>query len=233
MGDISTTVFTDEKGDNVVFDFDAFNKIFRMVKMEEKLKVSGLEEILAQEVGVTPSAIHNWRMQSNGPSDKEMIKKMASRFNLTSWESLTKKVSGEKGEHMARITDKQMESLKRVYDGIIDFLDEFKRTGGFTQVLLTKYQDMLAKNPMDKVWEHVENSHANVFLIIEKEYFYLHSLPVYEELCEYAYNDLYDIYDEKMNPSFRLDPTEEGYVSTFDDYSKALNRLKEIVEPYI
>ena len=65
----------------------------------------------------------------------------------------------------------QIESLKRVYDAIIEFLHEFYKTGGFTTALWYEFYHKGVKDPVDAIYDYVENQLDKVHLVLQKECF--------------------------------------------------------------
>ena len=133
---------------------------------------------------------------------------------------------------MEKISTLQIESIKRIYDAIIDFLDDFFKTDGFTGGLWCVFSERGSKNPEQEICEYADKKHEKVRKVFLKEYFYLHDLEVYSEINNYIENDLIDIYAGKLSYGYRYEENSDGNPTTFDDYSKALERINEIIEPY-
>ena len=82
------------------------------------------------------------------------------------------------------------------------------------------------------IYDYAQNKIEKVQKVFLKEYFYLHDTEVYEELNNYIENDLYDTFDGKLSYAYRFEAIPDGHPTTFDDYSKALQRINEIIEKY-
>ena len=61
---------------------------------------------------------------------------------------------------------------------------------------------------------------------------------VYEDLCDFVYDVVFESYDEKLGYAYRfeapvekIDGTQRG-VTTEEDYNIVLNKIHEILEPY-
>ena len=80
-------------------------------------------------LGVTKDAVNNWQYGRNGLSNPENIKKAAD-FLHVDWLLLVKKVDGE--ITMFKLTERQKDAAKRIYDILIWFLEEFSNTNGFS-----------------------------------------------------------------------------------------------------
>ena len=211
------------------FDFQSFSiyvEKFAKVKKTSKTKVF---ELIAQTVCVTPEAVKQWNYGNNGPSEIDIIQKAAALLNVKDYLNLMKKA--EEDEKMM-LSNLQIESLKRIYDDVIEYLNDFYKTDGFTGALWYVYQDQGYKDPEDKIYEYAEERIEKVLLTIQKEYFYLHDTDVYSEILEYSENDLYDIFNGKLGYAYRFESIPDGNPTTQDDYSKALKRINEIVEKY-
>lgn len=225
-------IFKLDNGKEVRFDYIRFCDAFRSYKETKHLKISKAEETLAEAINVTSNAVHNWRNKSNGPSSLDTIKSIAAAIGVSDWMMLVKEVKEETGE-MNKLSDLQIQSVKKVYDSIVDFLNEFYHTDGFTGEI---WQEFAKEHPHDTagaIYDYIETRLNVVYDTISKEYFYLHKLPIFEELEEFAYNDLYDTFNGKIKIYYRIDAMEHGYPSTYDDYMKAYNRLNEIIEKWI
>ena len=211
------------------FDFQSFSiyvEKYAKVKKTSKTKVF---ELIAQTVCVTPEAVKQWNYGNNGPSEIDIIQKAAALLNVKDYLNLMKN-AGEDEKMM--LSNLQIESLKRIYDDVIEYLNDFYKTDGFTGALWYVYQDQGYKDPEDKIYEYAEEKIEKVLLTIQKEYFYLHDTDVYSEILEYSENDLYDIFNGKLGYAYRFEAVPDGNPTTQDDYSKALKRLNEIVEKY-
>jgi len=120
--------------DNEQFQFNlqTFSKLFDEYRKKHGLRVGELENVLADNLSVTSDAVHNWRSGFNGPGDIETIQKIARELNIVDWKILLK-VRGAK--LMSDLSDKQIESVKKIYDSLIDFLIWFDETDGITGTL--------------------------------------------------------------------------------------------------
>lgn len=225
-------IFKLDDGKEVRFDYTRFCDVFRSYKETKHLKISEAEEALAEAINVTSDAVHNWRNKSNGPSSLDTVKSIAAAIGVSNWMMLVKEVKEETSE-MNKLSDLQLQSLKKIYDVTIDFLSEFNRTDGFTGGFWLKFAKEHPHDTAGAIYDYIDTRLDIVYDTILKEYFYLHKLPIYEELWEFAYNDLVDTFNEKIKADYRYDALENGYPTTYDDYMKAYNRLNEIVEKWI
>lgn len=135
-------------------------------------------------------------------------------------------------EKIVNLNSLQYESIKRIYDSVIDYLNDFYTTDGFTEGLWYKFEKMGSKDPEEDIYDYAMGKIKEVHIVFQKEYFYLRDTDVYAELCEYMDNDLYDIFDGKLSYAYRFEAIPDDNPTTADDYNKALNRLNEIVEKY-
>lgn len=133
---------------------------------------------------------------------------------------------------MESLTSLQQQSLKKIYDAIIDFLDDFNNTDGFTGTLWYVLENGGSKNPEQAIYEYAENQIEKVKKVFLKEYFYLHHTDVYEKIDAFIENDLYDTFDGKLGYAYRFEAIPKGYPTTLDDYSRALHSLNEIIEQH-
>lgn len=217
------------------FDFQSF-KIYvdgyvkRYKDKGANIKKAKVFEYIVEKANVTPEAVKQWYYGNNGPSDLAIIQKAAEVLEITDYLNLMRVAN--KGEKML-LNSLQMESLKRIYDDIIEYLEDFYQTDGFTGALWYEFERRGSKDPEDDIYEYAEDRWGKVLLRIKKEYFYLHNADVYGDILEYSENDLLDIFDGKLGYAYRFEAYPEDNPTTEDDYNKALKRLNEIVEKYI
>ena len=74
-----------------------------------KIKVNVLENSLGDYVYVTDSAVHQWRFGNNGPSDIDIIKKLANCLEICDYELL---LVDRKDDIIMKITERQKDSLE-------------------------------------------------------------------------------------------------------------------------
>ncbi len=229
------------------FNKGAFNNYFKKFFEKQKLNDDGIktigvfEEYFAKQLICSKSTVHGWEFGNSGPGDLDTIKNIAEILEISDYMYLMKEVvqkaNAEDGETEEmcdnRLTISQTESLKRIFDAVVDYLEDFDKTDGFTGTLWHKYFDAGYSNPEDKIYEYAEKKIEAVLLVIKKEYFYLHDTDAYNEVTEYAYNDLYDIFNGKLGYGYRFEAIHDGNPTATDDYTKALTRLQNIVEKYI
>ncbi len=92
------------------FDSEIFRKLFDEFK--GKRKTLDYEIELGDMFSVSGDAIHNWRFGANGPSDLDAIKEIAEYFGLSDYKKLLKK----EDDTVMQISERQKDSLKRIYD---------------------------------------------------------------------------------------------------------------------
>ena len=210
------------------FNFRSFKEIFNNYAFKNKLTKSGLEEKIADKLHLSKDAIHNWRNELNGPSDINAIKELAKELNINDVTILLRKENNKMNNNL---NDLQILSIKRIYDSIIDYLEEFYNTNGFNDL----WFDLKCKSEekpselCDIALQHVSKLH----LVLKKEYMLLKNTDIYKELEEFEYNDIYDTFDSKLTYAYRFEAIPDGNPTTDDDYYKALNKLNAIIEKYI
>ena len=213
------------------FDQYAFNMEVKMYAKQKKIRPTKVFDLIADAILVTPEAVKNWYYGNNGPSDLEMIRQIADAIEVRDYLKLMKKA--EEFIKVTNLSTLQIESAKRIYDAVIDYLTDFYKTDGFTGALWYKFAKSGSKDPEDDIYRYAERKIEIVELVLQKEYFYLRNTEIYEEFSEYVENDLYDIFNGKLGYAYRFEAMAEGNPTTEDDYSKALTRLDEIIDKYI
>lgn len=225
-------IFKLDDGKEARFYYTSFCDAFNSYKETKHLKISEAEEALAEAIHVSSDAVHNWRSKSNGPNSLAMVKSIAAAIGVSDWTMLVKEVK-EENTKMNKLSDLQMQSVKKIYDCIVDFLNEFYHTNGFTGDFWFKFNEKYPKDTAGAIYDYINGRLNVVHDTLKKEYLFLHNQPIYEELCEFAYNDLYDTYNEKIGPACRIVVPGENKPTTYDDFMKAYNRLNEIAEKWV
>ena len=219
------------ENENYRFDNVTFNTYFKNYAKYTKINIGILEEMVATKLFVSQSAVHNWRFGSNGPGTIDLIRNLASAISISNYMSLLKKiVEVNKVEEYNTL---KIESIKRVYDAIIDFLEDFQNTDGFTGSLWYDFQSQGSFDPEIDLCQYAEKRIGVVSATLQKEYFYLHDTKVYADLWEYIDNDLLETFDGKLGYAYRFEALVDGNPTTEDDYNKALKRINEIIEQYV
>lgn len=224
-------------GTNMQFNSEAFNTFFKDYKKREEIKIQELESNLGEDLGVTRDAVHNWRFGQTGPSDIEMIQKISDYFGLSNYKVLLKE---RKEDVVMQITERQKDSLKKIYDSIIDYLTIFDETDGFNDLWYRFVeQGVKPEHVENRLYDVAESEQRKVIHVFQKEYIIIHKLEVYPKLEEYIYDDLGDIYNEKLSYAYRFEAGVEKVdgtrdtVTTTEDYTAALNKINDLLDPYM
>ena len=214
---------------NFQFNFDSFRNLITKRKTDQHIKNGTTEQEIAEHVGLTQSAVHQWYVKANGPADIEVIKSIADFFSVD-YQILLKEYTEVS---YVDLGIEQIKAVKRVYDAVICFLNEFEQTGGFTTSLWMQFADNGTQLDMieDKITEYADKRLHEVLFVLKQEYFYLHDLPIYDMLFDYIVCDLYDTYDGKLSYAYRFEAQVDNNPSTEDDYEKAINTINNIIEP--
>ena len=224
--------------DNTCYCFDkrTFNSYF--LKRKGDKKVGEYEERLAKIIGTATSTIHSWRVGEGSPSDIEKIIDLASVFDLNDYKILLIK---KEGKHAMQITDRQKDSIKRIYDAVVVFFDTFDNTDGFNSYwhkICGNYKS--AKEVEHALYDIADMEHEKVKLVLKKEYIELFRLDLYEKLEEYVYDYMLDTYaDEKLSYAYRFEAGVEKIdgtrdtLTTDEEIVKAMKELHSILEPYM
>lgn len=225
------------------FDTRTFNEIFRRAaRIQSRMSLSSFEQQVGDAVSVSSSTVHAWRLGNNAPADIERVCELANYFGLSK-DTLLKQ-SGRERPMKGKYTDRQLEALRRIYAAVIDFLDEFQRTMGFTIYWFDIVDSGVApEHTENQLCELVDRKHLDVVKEIKKEAFDLRGAEIYDALLDYAWEDLINIFDGKLSYGYRFeqgtelgpDTTEEELFegSTEGDYQKALKALHAILDEYL
>ena len=209
------------------FNLNIFNFIFMHYKTKNNLKIGELEERLANFVNKDSSTIHNWRNLTSGPSDLETIQLIAKFFEIGDYKLLF----NEENESMKKLSDLQMLSVKRIYDMIMDYLEEFDKSDGFNN-----YWHDLKVEPEDRqgvLYDIALGYVDKIILAYKKEYLFLKNTEIYEKIGNFIYNDLYETFENKLSYAYRFEAEVSGNPSTYEDYYKALSTINQIIDKYM
>ncbi|MBE5954974.1 MAG: hypothetical protein E7253_00810 [Lachnospiraceae bacterium] len=211
------------------FDDQSFFRYYEGFRKKEKMKKGALDEYLGDQIRVSSETVKGWRCKKYGPSELEMIKRIGEVFRMKDWKVLLKLVD-EKEDTMG-LTSQQKESLKRVYDVIMDFLFEFERTDGFNDYWIS-YSLSGEKDIEDKIILLVDDKIAGIDLVLNKEYFYLGEHDVFDELAEYVGDTINSIVDGKLSYAYRYEAISNGNPTTMEDYDMAMRTILTIIDKY-
>ncbi len=223
-----TRVFT-EGGVQYSFNSMAFRSRIDSFAKEKGVPKGQVADELAEGLCVTADAVNNWKYGKNGPADLDAVKKAAEILH-TDWQLLVRKNDG--GTEMKQLTDRQRDAAKRIYDVLIWFLEEFSNTDGFNSWWL-EFKEKGSDDPEDDIYDRIAGMEDRVRLVLNQEYFDLHDHEIYDALCEFASEDLVDVYNGKVSYAYRFEAIPEDDPTTWDDYEKAMNKLNEIIERYV
>ncbi len=170
------------------------------------------------------------RIQS--PNDLEIIKNIANYYKLGNFKDLLINKGDKK--RMNNFNELQISSIKRIYDSIIEHLDYFEKTDGYNDLWLNfKDKGIKPEYIEDKLYETAEKELNKVILCYKKEKILLKNTKAYEEIGDFIYNDLYDIFDGKLKYAYRFEAISEENPTTDDDYNKVMNKFNFIIDKYI
>lgn len=115
-------------GKYMQFDSVSFKDLFTSGRKKADMSVLEYETELGEALSVSSNAIQNWRFGMNGPSDLETIKQLAECLDISDYMLLLK---DGKENMIMQISERQKDSLKRIYDAVIEYLDKFQQSDGF------------------------------------------------------------------------------------------------------
>ena len=212
------------------FNYQRFNELF--IKNKEKKLICDLEQELADSIHVSKDAVHSWRNRVQSPNDLEIIKNISNYYKLGNYRDLLI-IKGEK-KIMNNFNELQINSIKKVYDSIIEHLDYFEKTDGYNDLWLDFIDKGIEPKYIEnKLYEVAEKELNKVILCHKKEKMLLKNTKIYEEIENFIYNDLYDIFDGKLKYAYRFEAIPDGNPTTEDDYNKAMNKFNSIIDKYI
>lgn len=217
-------------GKKATFNKVGYKYCLKQKKLREKITKTMLEEQLAERMGISQNTVHKWDSGDNGPIDYATVELLANALDVPVI-SLLQDIVEEGENEMVHLNDRQHAAVKRIYDICIWFLYEFDRTDGFNSYW-HQFAEKGSKDPQEEIYELVEGMMDKVKLSLDQEYFDLRNCDVYNQLCEFVYEDLVNTYDGKLGYAYRFEAKASGNPTTAEDYDKAMIRLNTIIDKY-
>ncbi|MBO4864184.1 MAG: hypothetical protein J5517_07450 [Eubacterium sp.] len=219
-------------GSDYSFNFSAFGRFFKSYRAGTKRNITETEQAIADALSLSREAIHSWRFEKNGPSDIEVIKSMAEFLNISDYRILLIKKIGEQN---MTANDRILDSLKRIYDAVILYLDYFDTSFAY----LTDFYDFKEAGLSDdearnEIYGVASDSLHEVEIVLQQEYIILHKLDIYSNLESFISRDLCDIWDLKLNYEDKRDQITDDNDGMYchERYEVVYNRLNEIMSEY-
>lgn len=223
--------------DDIVYYFDneAFNERLKNTSKSSGKKIGEIEIELAEFLHVSKEAIHNWRFAQQSPANEELAKEISKYFKIANKLFFLKgKDTYKNMNNIHSLNQYQINSIKIIYDKIIEHLDYFRNTDGYNDLWMHFVDGGYAKSSIEnKIYEVAESKIAEVFLTFQKERIFLKNTDIYNEIGEYVYNDLYDIYDGKLSYAYRFEAIPSNNPTTEEDYEKSIKTINSIVDKYL
>ena len=111
-----------------IFSVDSFRKLFNKYK-HNSLKESGtkitaenLRDMIAKKINVSSETVKKWYSGSNGPTDIEVIKDIATFFDIDYMELLSRKEQEKMIKDMDYSSDTEKDVIDAVYQKIVDII---------------------------------------------------------------------------------------------------------------
>lgn len=220
-------------GNDYSFDFLAFDRFFDSYKRHCCKTISEAETNLATSISLSSETIHSWRFKKNAPADIDTIKQLAKFFGANDYLLLLNKKIGEKS---MTANDRILDSLKRIYDAIIVYLDDYDSSSAyldqFYEFKEKKYSDEEARL---EIYGIADAKLHKVEVVLLQEYIILHKLDIYSTLENYVYRELCDLWDNKLDyespKGIQIYETNQG-AYCHEDYEVAFNKINEIMSEY-
>ena len=226
---------------------EAYSRSVMLEARKTGKTISEVEQSIADQVCKNTNTVHGWRFESNGgPSDIETVKDLgrmlcgnSDAFLTTVLEEMT----------MTKLSERQLNAFKRVYDEAKKFILDYYDTDGFCdykQEELEKAMDALPDTDNideisfahaqamgkaeDRAWKHLRR----VLFALEQEYFDLHGTDLYDELWKLIQSMNETWFD--MKPVHDEIETDDGEVIDVYVGSECVScfekELKALVEKY-
>lgn len=223
--------FYTKDGRRATFNKAAFCRVLKSKVAREKIPMGQLYLQLGEALHMNDDSIRTWaKPKRGGPADDVLVAQLAEALGLPDSSLLLNYTDG--GTPMEKLTDRQKDAAKRIYDVCIWFLDEFNHSNGFNDYWF-RFSDAGSNDPKEDIHQLVESMWQKVELVLDQEYFDLHGCDIYDDLCEFIYEDLINTYNGKLDYAYRFEARVDGNPTTFEDYDRAMIRLNTIIEKYV
>ena len=217
-------VVYDVSGLKMLFNFDAFRRIFSDRASKEKKLGRQYETIVGDLTGLGPSKIHEILLKNTSPDDLSQVKKIAEGWQIGYLNLLTPM---EKPEKKAELTDRELEAVRRIYRAICEFNRLFFETDGlFVDEEGGSY--LAGGIRADSAYRE----YRKVLYAFRCEYIDLANHPIYEDLWDYINGGLREMFVGRLEKSSRYDVMQSGKPIDVD-YNESTERLITILDKYI
>lgn len=214
------------------FDYETFNNYFKDTKRKKNVTFEKLEIALSEYLKISKEAIHNWRFGKQSPSSLEFIIEICKYFKIKDYMILLKRKEIESS--MNNFNQYQLNSIKLLYDKIIEYLDYFYHTDGYNNLWLDYVDKGYNKNIIEnELYEFADKKINEVILTYNKERIFLKNTSIYDEIGEFIYNDLYSIFDGKLSYAYRFEAVPGETPTTQEDYEISVKNINLIIDKYI
>ena len=217
------------------FNFSAFKHLFSSYKTNERITITETENRLSKTLNLSTDAIHNWRFGNNAPSNIELIRDLAEALGISNYKLLLIKKTGD--DKMGT-NDRILDSLKRIYDAAIIYLDDYDVTSGYTMYWQDLEEQGYSKEYIkNEIYWLASNKLHQVEIVLQQEYIILHNLDIYSKLENLIISDFCSLWDMKLEqycdytPFDNLDEFNKK-PKPAEEHQVALNKLNEIMAEY-
>lgn len=213
------TFFVNEK--EMIFNVRLFQELFNKYAKKNSIGVGAYEDELADVLFVDKSAVHNWRMNVNGPGNIEIIQKIAEFWNINYEILLTEANNMNETQiiNAKKFTETEKEAMKNVYRAFINYMEEFNDTAGFLLYI-------------DGGKYEIANAYAryeNLKYALKLEYIDL-KRTVYDKLETFFEGEL----TRTLEHDYEVDDSiEQLEAETLEEYENMMSMFKNIVDEYL
>ena len=219
-------------GSDYSFNFSAFGRFFKSYRAGTKRNITETEQAIADALSLSREAVHSWRFEKNGPADVDIIKNLAEFLGITDYMILLEKRTGEPN---MTANDRILDSLKRIYDEVILYLDYYDTSFAY----LTDFYEFKDEGLTDEeAWNECYNLASEclheVEIVLQQEYIILHKLDIYSTLESFVHRDLCNIWDGKLDYVDNRDKITDDNTGMYchEQYEVVYQKLNELMDEY-
>lgn len=214
----------DVNGLSMVFNHEAFRRIFSDRAAKEKKLGRQYETIVGEQTDLGASTIHEYLLKNDVPKDLSTVKRIATNWRLGYLSLLEPLEAQAKGKPLS---EREREAVRRIYGAVCEFNRVFFETDGmFCDEEGGSY--LAGGIRSDSAYRE----YRKVLYAYRCEYIDLSEHPIYEELWDYINNSLREMFVSRLEKSSRYDNQENGRpIDT--DYNESTEKIISILDKYI
>lgn len=212
-------------GDTMVFNKQALREAVELYSTKNKCTKESVFEQLDELLDDSYDTIKSWyKISGSGPSYIDSVQRLAEFFSLD-----IKLLLKKEEEKTMVYTDRQIESIKRVYDPIVMLMEDYKNTCGISpdckgETMLDGYT-LVSGFDFDDATDarHIMERVYRIRMQLKQERIYLHALDIYDILYSFVNEDLYNVISKALDGEEEADQLFVEMTNKLDEIVTSIN----------